>query len=94
MKKETKPTTTPLQQKALYYFVLGLNSKEISKLIEIPFRTVQNWIFYGKWKTYRKAPNLITIAKDYHKKGYSRKTIANIMNISPNTVSKWVHSKD
>lgn len=36
------------------YFLLGLNSKEISKLMDIPYRTIQNWICEYHWKQERK----------------------------------------
>ncbi|SIQ74282.1 helix-turn-helix transcriptional regulator [Maribacter ulvicola] len=37
-------------QKAYRYYCLGLNSKEIAKLLDCSFRTVQNYMSAENWK--------------------------------------------
>jgi DNA-directed RNA polymerase specialized sigma24 family protein len=39
--------------KAFKYYCLGLNSKEIAKLLDCSFRTVQNYMNVEKWKQKR-----------------------------------------
>lgn len=39
---------------ALRYFCLGLNSKEIGKLLDLSYRTVQGAMSRGNWKDIRK----------------------------------------
>ena len=39
--------------KAYKYYCLGLNSKEIAKLLDISFRTVQNYMSAENWKQKR-----------------------------------------
>lgn len=49
-KKRVKPINT---KKAFKYYCLGLNSKEIAKLLDCSFRTIQNHINTGNWKEKR-----------------------------------------
>jgi hypothetical protein len=54
--KRFKPMNqTELKAKAYKYYCKGLNSKEIAKLLNISFRTVQNWIYRSNWKAKRNA---------------------------------------
>lgn len=39
--------------KAFKYYCLGLNSKEIAKLLSVSYRTVQNYMSAENWKTKR-----------------------------------------
>jgi DNA-directed RNA polymerase specialized sigma24 family protein len=41
-------------QKAFKYYFLGLNSKEIAKLLNCSYRTVQNYMSLENWKEKRK----------------------------------------
>ncbi|WP_185145049.1 helix-turn-helix transcriptional regulator [Apibacter muscae] len=40
-------------QKAFKYYCLGLNSKEIAKLLDCSYRTVQNYMSAENWKEKR-----------------------------------------
>jgi uncharacterized protein YjcR len=44
-----------IKEKAFEYYCLGLNSKEISKLLDLSFRTVQNYMSADGWKEKREA---------------------------------------
>lgn len=41
------------KQKAFKYYCLGLNSKEIAKLLDCSFRTIQNYMSVENWKQNR-----------------------------------------
>lgn len=41
-------------QKAFQYYCLGLNSREIAKLLECSYRTVQNYMSAENWKEKRR----------------------------------------
>jgi len=56
-------TNKEIHKKALRYYILGLNSKEIGKLLDVSFRTVQNWMSAYKWKQ----------KKAYHEKKRTKK---------------------
>lgn len=42
------------RKKAFKYYCMGLNSKEIAKLLDCSFRTIQNYMSNGNWKQKRK----------------------------------------
>ncbi|MFV0565760.1 MAG: helix-turn-helix transcriptional regulator [Flavobacteriaceae bacterium] len=42
------------QAKAFKYYCKGLNSKEIAKLLDCSYRTVQNYMSANNWKEKRK----------------------------------------
>ncbi len=43
--------------KAYKYYCMGLNSKEIAKLLDCSFRTVQNYMSAENWKEKRQKLN-------------------------------------
>lgn len=45
------------KQKAFKYYCKGLNSKEIAKLLNCSYRTIQNYMSAENWKAKRKALN-------------------------------------
>ena len=44
-------------KKAFKYYCLGLNSKEIAKLLDYSFRTIQNYMNAENWKQKRNSIN-------------------------------------
>mgnify|MGYP000340761347 CR=1 FL=1 len=38
------------QQKALRYFMMGLTAREIGKLLDCSFRTIERYVLDGRWK--------------------------------------------
>jgi uncharacterized protein YjcR len=44
-----------IKEKAYEYYAMGLNSKEIGKLLDLSFRTVQNYMSAESWKEKREA---------------------------------------
>lgn len=43
------------KKSAYQYYLLGLTSKEIGKLLDISFRTIQNYMCEDNWKEKREA---------------------------------------
>lgn len=81
---------TPQQKQAFKYYNMGLNSKEISKLIEVSFRTIQSWIFKFNWKAKRTPPNKKLKALELVNKGMTYKTISKRFDVSEQTIYKWL----
>lgn len=52
-----KTTTKEKHAKAYKYYLMGLNSKEIAKLLDVSFRTVQDWSYKHNWCEKRKGAN-------------------------------------
>jgi uncharacterized protein YjcR len=57
MKKVTFNNPKTRKNKAFDYYLSGLNSKEISKLLNCSFRTIQNYMSKEHWKERRAAKN-------------------------------------
>lgn len=50
-----KTIVTPeMKQRAFKYYCMGLNSHEISKLLDCSYRTIQNYMSAENWKGKRK----------------------------------------
>ncbi|SDE68892.1 Putative ATPase subunit of terminase (gpP-like) [Bergeyella porcorum] len=48
-----KAITTETKQRAFKYYCMGLNSKEIAKLLDCSYRTIQNFMSAENWKEKR-----------------------------------------
>lgn len=72
--------------KAYKYFCMGLNSKEIAKILDLSFRTVQNYMNSDNWKKRQKPANLKFEVLKLYELGNSYKVIAETLNISRTTV--------
>lgn len=78
--------------KAFKYFCMGLNSKEIAKLLDISFRTVQNYMSVDDWNKKQKPANLKFEALKLYELGKSYNEIAEILNVSRTSV--YLYLKD
>ena len=78
--------TNNTEAKAYQYYCMGLNSKEIAKLLDISFRTVQGYMNRGRWSKSRKPGNLKYEALRLHETGASYSDIARRLNISRTSV--------
>jgi len=83
IKEETKT-------KAFKYFCLGLNSKEIAKLLDLNYRTVQGIMSREKWKDKTKFQGVESQAMELKEKGLSVTEISKTLNISRVTVYKYM----
>jgi DNA-directed RNA polymerase specialized sigma24 family protein len=81
---------TTIQQKALRYYLLGLNSKEIGKLLDLSPRTVQRYMSEGKFKSQRQVKNLSAKAFEMLNKGYTYKEIAKAVGKSKTMVYYYI----
>jgi DNA-binding CsgD family transcriptional regulator len=72
--------------KAYKYFCMGLNSKEIGKILDISFRTVQSYMTADNWKKKQKPDNLKFEALKLYELGNSYQVIADTLNVSRTTV--------
>ncbi|MBR9775362.1 MAG: hypothetical protein GYB55_10245 [Cytophagales bacterium] len=82
------------QRKQAYkYYCMGLNSKEIGKLVDVSFRTVQNWMQSENWKGETigpKVPPLMVKALELRNNGLSLNEIAKALSICRTTAFKYV----
>jgi len=61
-----------LRQKAFkYHYLNGLNSKEISKILDVSFRTVQKWSLLDNWKAQKQADHQDRKVWELKQKGFS-----------------------
>ena len=74
--------TDDIKKKAYKYYCMGLNSKEIAKLLDISFRTVQNYMTNGKWKKKRKPTNIKYEVARLYENGFTYEQIAKEIGIS------------
>jgi transposase len=82
------------RKQAKKYYAMGLNSKEIAKLLDVSYRTVQNWMQSEKWKESIKAPTLIKEkAKELFNSGLSYNEVAKKLNVSRSTAYQYVNKK-
>ncbi len=81
---------THRKQKAFYYYSLGLNSKEIAKLLDISHRTIQGYMQKEQWKKKLNPTPIKQKAYKLHKAGYTYNEIAKLFNKSTNTIYYWI----
>lgn len=77
------------REKARKYYLLGLNLKEVSKLTDIPERTLQKWQQKESWCKYRELGNLKAKALNLKESGLLSKKIGELLNISTTTVWRY-----
>ena len=75
-----------IEAKAFKYYCMGLNSKEIAKLLGVSFRTVQGYMSRGQWAKKREPGNLKYEALKLYELGVSYSDIAGRLNISRTSV--------
>ena len=80
----TKETKT----KAYKYYCMGLNSKEIAKLLDLNFRTVQQIMKRENWKNNLNPIGLTERIQKMRKNKFSYSEIAEKLKISKSTVYK------
>ena len=73
-------------KKAFKYYCMGLNSKEIGKLLDVSYRTIQNYMSSENWKQKRTPKGLPLQVYKMHAKGKSYEGIAKELGVSRSTV--------
>lgn len=76
------------KNKAFKYFCMGLNSKEIAKLLDLNFRTVQQICTRENWKAKRTPLGLTARIQQLRKQHLTYVQIAEKLKISKSTVYK------
>lgn len=80
-----------IKEKAFLYYAKGLTCKEVAKLLDLSFRTVQNWQTEEKW-TEKLNPNSIKEkCFELKTKGMSYKEVSKMLKISISTVQRYVN---
>ncbi|MFS4470048.1 hypothetical protein [Chryseobacterium sp. T20] len=77
------------KEKSRKYYLLGLSLNEVSKLMDIPERTLQKWQQKEGWVKYKETYILKAKAIDLKQSGFSNKQIAGILKISCTTVWRY-----
>lgn len=91
MKTVKKNYTEAIRDKSKRYYLLGLNLTEVSKLTDVPAKTLEKWQQKYKWSALRKPDYIKTLAKELKKSGIQTKKISEILKISTTTV--WRYTK-
>lgn len=73
------------------YYVMGLNLFEISKLLCIPYKTLEKWQQKFEWKKLRSNNLLYFLINELSDKGLQSSEICSILKIS--TTTFWRSSK-
>lgn len=84
-------TATDRETARKYYF-MGLNLQEVSKLTDIPERTIEKWQQKENWAKIKEPENIKIKARELKEKGMGVKKIGDILKISNTTV--WRYCKD
>lgn len=71
------------------YHAKGLNSKEIAKLLDCSYRTIQGYISANNWNKHRPPTNIKVLAVTLLNKGFSRNQVARRLNVSISTVDNY-----
>ncbi|PRB03062.1 hypothetical protein CQ046_10935 [Chryseobacterium sp. MYb7] len=87
MKK--KSYTESERDAARKYYIMGLNLCEVSKLIDIPRRTLEKWHQKESWKKQKESGNLRAKAIELRQKGYTIESISEMLKISRTTIWRY-----
>ena len=82
--------TDKRKQKAFKYYLMGLNSKEIAKLLDISFRTVQSYMLKDNWSKKRKITTLKSEVLRYYELGYSYDQLKEMFGVSRATIYNYL----
>jgi len=80
-----------IKDKAFYYYAKGLTVKEVSKLMDLSFRTVQNWQSEYSWTEKLNPISLKEKCFELKTKGLTLKEISEMIKISISTVQRYVN---
>ncbi len=80
-----------IKEKAFHFFTMGLNSKEIAKLLDVPsYRTVQNWMTKENWKERANPISKQERTIQLREKGFTYRNIAMTLQISVSSVRRYI----
>lgn len=86
--RQTYTAETKAKAKAMY--LRGLYLTEISILLQTPIRTLENWQTAEKWTAYKETFECKQRAFELYKTGKKQQAIAELMQVSKATISRWI----
>lgn len=89
--KERRKYNSEHREEARKLYLRGLFLPEISKLMDIPKRTLEKWQLTEKWTLLKECPEVKKRAYDLKQSGYTTKKIAEMLDVS--TVTVWRYTK-
>ena len=93
VKKQKLSYSLEVKANAKRYYILGLNLKEISKLIDAPVRTLEHWQKIENWHDLKQTNNIECKALDLYLSGKTYKEVAQILKISLPTVARYLSNE-
>lgn len=81
------------ENKVYKYYLLGLNNKEIAKLLEVSEKTIQRIIKNGNFKELSKPVSISEKAKELRKKGLTYTQISKALKRSKTSIYNYLHDK-
>jgi len=88
--KQRKKIDVTLKDKCFRYYAKGLTAKEVAKLFDLSFRTVQNWQLEHKWNDKLNPTNIKLRCYELKNKGMSYKEISNLLTLSVSTIQRYI----
>lgn len=82
--------STKQKKKAYNYYLMGLNSKEIGKLLDVNFRSIQHLAKVENWKQTDQKDKAKAAALDLYQSGKTYNEIADRLGVGRTTVYKWL----
>lgn len=76
--------------KAFKYYCMGLNSKEIAKLLDVSPRTIQHYMQSENWKEKRSPATIKQRAYEMFESGLKYEEIAKTLNVSKTTIYNYL----
>lgn len=89
-KRKIKNYTAKQREEARRLYLRGLYLPEISILLDIPKRTLENWQSSEKWTLLKECPEVKKRAYDLKAGGYMNKEIAEMLDVSTVTVWRYI----
>lgn len=88
--KERRKYNSEHREEARKYYLRGLFLPEISKLMDIPKKTLEKWQQAEKWCLIKESPEVEKRAYDLKQSGYTTKKIAEMLDVSTVTVWRYI----
>ncbi|ELM3651543.1 hypothetical protein RYR30_002494 [Flavobacterium psychrophilum] len=92
-KKQRLSYTLEVKASAKRYYLIGLTLNEISKLIDAPVRTIENWQTIEDWRSLKETNPIESKALDLFLSGTTYKQISQILKISLPTVARYLSNE-
>jgi transposase len=79
------------KDKARKYYLMGLNTQDISKLLDgIPPKTIEKWQFVERWTEIKHGESLKSRVFELNEVGKSYMEIAKLLDLSKSTVWRYL----